>query len=52
MLERSNMVLNNEQLREIIGGGNKFAIGVVVSSIITLLAGFLDGYFRPLKCNK
>lgn len=53
MLERISMVLKNDDLINIIGGGaNKFTWGILISGLITLITGMIDGYFRPLKCNK
>lgn len=47
------MVLNNDTLENIIAGGvNKFTWGILISGLVTLLTGMIDGYFRPLKCNK
>lgn len=53
MLERISMVLKNDDLINIIGGGaNRFTWGILISGLITLITGMIDGYFRPLKCNK
>lgn len=44
-----------EELINISGGGKKgiwTAVGVVLSVLGTLIAGIIDGYLRPLKCNK
>lgn len=46
------MELNNQELYQIEGGASKFAIGLTIGGIITLLIGIVDGYLRPLKCNK
>ena len=45
--------ITKEELINISGGKAPWAaIGVVVSIVATLLAGIIDGYFRPLTCNK
>lgn len=46
------MVLNRKELENVVGGGRGFAASVIIGGILTILTGFLDGYFRPLKCNK
>ncbi len=47
------MVLNNEELKLIEGGGtaNKLGIGIILTTIGTFIIGFIDGFLRPLKCN-
>lgn len=44
-------MMNQEELMKIKGGANWVAIGVV-STLVSFLIGLLDGYLRPLKCNK
>lgn len=47
------MVLSNEELNHIIAGGaKKYAVGFIVSSLAVLIAGFIDGFLRPLTCHK
>ncbi len=47
------MVLKNSDLINIIGGGtSKFTWGILIGGLVTLITGMIDGYFRPLKCNK
>ena len=41
--------LNEKELRKINGGG--FGLGLLIGAGITLLAGIIDGFVRPLKCN-
>lgn len=43
--------LQKEELVDIIGGASKLTIGVIIGIVGTLLAGILDGFMRPLKCN-
>ncbi len=43
--------MNQEELMKIKGGTNWVAIGVG-STLVSFLIGLLDGYLRPLKCNK
>lgn len=43
--------LNNEELKQIEGGGIKIGLVLGIGAIITFLIGVADGYMRPLKCN-
>lgn len=45
-------MLENSKLKEINGGAIKWSIALILGSIFTLIAGILDGYKRPLPCNK
>ena len=47
-------LLTNEELKNINGGGvSGFIAGIfAVGSFIAFLAGVLDGYTRPLRCNQ
>ena len=40
-------MMNQEELINVKGGANWVAIGIG-----STLVSFLDGYLRPLKCNK
>lgn len=47
--------ITNNELITINGGGKKSlwgAFGIVLGVIGTLIAGIIDGYLRPLTCNK
>lgn len=46
--------VTKEELKLICGGkaGVWASIGVVLGVLGTLFAGILDGYLRPLGCNK
>jgi hypothetical protein len=44
------MQLNDEELSNIRGGG--FGLFIAIASLITFAIGVIDGYVRPLKCNK
>ena len=47
--------ITNEELINITGGGKKGVwgvVGAVLGIIGTLIAGIIDGYLRPLPCNK
>lgn len=49
------MVLSNEELNEIVGGGVAkwvIALGVALAHLGLICVGFVDGYLRPLSCNK
>lgn len=44
--------IEEEQLKEINGGGaNPIWIAFGIGVVITLVAGIIDGYTRPLSCN-
>lgn len=44
------MVLSNEYLMNVSGGG----VGkwIIIGGVVTFLVGVVDGFLRPLKCNK
>ena len=44
--------LNNNELFEINGGFAKIGAFTIVSAIISFIAGLVDGYINPQKCNK
>lgn len=44
-------MLDNKELLEIEGGAIKWTIGVILGAFASLLAGIIDGYLRPGKCN-
>lgn len=47
--------ITKEQLLNVSGGkkiGIWASIGVALGFLGTLIAGILDGYYRPLGCNK
>lgn len=46
------MVLQEKELLTVTGGGLKYGIAAIVGGILTFLAGVIDGYLRPLPCNK
>lgn len=43
--------MNDEELKEINGGGLNIGAIVGIAAGITLLIGVIDGFVRPLKCN-
>lgn len=45
-------MLEKEELIEIKGGAVNFAILGAVGVAVTFIIGLIDGYVRPLKCNK
>lgn len=45
-------MLKDNELCNITGGAVKWTVGVIIGTIFTFLAGVVDGYLRPLKCNK
>jgi lactobin A/cerein 7B family class IIb bacteriocin len=44
-------MLTDNELNNINGGRFKWTHGLLIGSIVTLLAGIIDGFLRPLKCN-
>ena len=44
--------MSNEELLNIYGGVSKTFIVGGVSIVISFLIGLIDGYLRPLGCNK
>lgn len=46
------MVLQNEELATITGGAVKYAVIAVIGGVIAFAIGVIDGYLRPLACNK
>lgn len=44
-------MLSDKELKNINGGAINWTSGIIIGSILTLIAGIIDGYFRPLKCN-
>ena len=46
------MKLSNKELMAINGGGFNIGFFLGVSSVISFIIGVVDGYLRPLKCNR
>lgn len=46
------MVLERNELTTITGGAIKYGVVAVIGGILTFLIGVVDGYLRPLTCNK
>ncbi len=44
--------INNEELIKCKGGGISFGLGLCIVGGIIFLIGVIDGYIRPLSCNK
>lgn len=44
--------LNDNELKEIRGGFSVKALWIGIASFITFVIGAVDGYMRPLSCNK
>ena len=47
-----NMVLKDEIAIDTYGGKINYGIIAAIGSAITLIVGIIDGYLRPLRCNK
>ena len=46
------MVLSELELKKVNGGAFKFGLGALIGAGITFIIGLIDGYMRPLSCNK
>ena len=46
--------MRKDELINIVGGGSSSSLTVVgvVAIVITFLIGVVDGYMRPLSCNR
>lgn len=45
------MVLTDDELKNINGGGISFGIGLLISAGVVFVVGVIDGYIRPLACR-
>jgi len=45
------MLTNNEMIN-IDGGRINWGLVSIISGAVALVVGIIDGFFRPLKCNK
>ena len=45
-------IIVDSELRNIYGGFSKSIVLGIAGSIITFVIGLIDGYLRPLGCNK
>lgn len=43
--------MNDDELKQISGGGFSLGIGILIGAGIVFLIGVIDGIVRPLKCN-
>lgn len=46
------MVLSNDELSTVYGGSIKYGWYALAGGLITLIVGIIDGYLRPLSCNR
>ena len=46
------MVLSKDELYNIYGGRAKYGIYAAIGCFITFIVGLVDGYLRPLSCNR
>lgn len=46
------MEINDEQLSCITAGGIKYGVLAAIGGVITFIIGVIEGYLRPLSCNK
>lgn len=45
-------IIREVELKQIKGGFSSKALWVGLASFITFIIGAIDGYLRPLSCNK
>ena len=45
-------MLSKNELENIYGGASKITIALVGGALIAFFTGLIDGYLRPLVCNK
>ena len=50
--KESIMVLKDEELAMINGGAVKYTVLAIVAGVVAFAVGIIDGYLRPLPCNK
>ena len=43
--------LDNNETKKIIGGGISILGALGIGTLVTFLAGIIDGFARPLKCH-
>ncbi|MBR3362799.1 MAG: class IIb bacteriocin, lactobin A/cerein 7B family [Bacilli bacterium] len=46
------MYLTKKELLEINGGAVNWTVVSIIGTAITFIAGIIDGYLNPIKCNK
>lgn len=48
------MILRSEELYNIVGGATskKIGIGIIFAALGSFVVGIIDGFLRPLACNK
>lgn len=46
------MALQDEELIALNGGAVKYGLWTIIGGAITFLIGIIDGYLRPLPCNR
>ncbi len=45
-------MLKEKELQMISGGANKWLTLGIIGGLIAFFSGFLDGFVRPIACNK
>lgn len=48
------MVLEKNELLDVIGGASskRIGLGIIFAAIGSFIVGIIDGFLRPLACNK
>lgn len=45
-------VIEEQELKKIVGGGFSLGLGALIGAGITFMIGIIDGFVRPLACHK
>ena len=45
-------MLTNDEMLNVTGGGVSWTLLGLLGTAVTLIAGIIDGYLRPLQCGK
>lgn len=46
------MEIQESELYNITGGAVKYAVWAIIGGLIAMAVGIVDGFLRPLSCNK
>ena len=46
------MILSKNELFNITGGSVNWTVVSIIGTVVSFIAGIVDGYLRPISCNK
>ena len=46
------MILNENELHKVTGGSINWTTISIIGTVISFIAGIVDGYLRPISCHK